>query len=131
MNELKVGDEVKIISKSIGFDLDGAIERGHLKKGVIYNIENVYGNPYSGADEENCFVVCGDYFAPEDLLFVGSDKIMRGKKVMIDVQLNHMLVKYNGKIGIIDYVDLVNKMVCVDFGNGTSLVFFNHEVVLV
>ena len=131
MNELKVGDEVKIISKRLGVNLDDAIGRGHLKKGETYNIEKVYGNPYSGADEENCFIVCGDYFAPEDLLFVGSDKIMSGKKVMIDVPLNHMLVKYNGKVGIIDYVDIANKMVCVNFEIGTSLVFFNHEVVLV
>lgn len=69
--KFKEGDEVKIIDKSIGRPLniidfdecDGYREYPNR----IFPIFSIRGNG-EGINDENCIVIFGDYYAPEDLV---------------------------------------------------------------
>lgn len=67
--KLKVGDKVRIKSKSIspiptGLWVEFLRNRHH--GGTDY-ITRIKGDPYGGQNDKNCFVIGGDFFAPQDL----------------------------------------------------------------
>jgi len=106
MNKFKVGDRVKILSKSLYGDLSSSAVFYH---GGPFYVTRINGDG-SGRDSDNCITVnfdkdnTGDYFAPEDLELVKEE--LKDERIILQFCAYNasLLVETNEQMNIIKQI---------------------------